>query len=87
MVWSCLDFNRTIRASVGPSCPTLIVYRPGASGSFHASIMILGESGSGKTQLATAFARASSQQPIVRAKLGGQGIQVNNESQNRETRR
>lgn len=35
-----------------------------------ASIMILGESGTGKTQLATAFARASSQEPIVRATLG-----------------
>ncbi|MBW2379447.1 MAG: sigma-54-dependent Fis family transcriptional regulator [Deltaproteobacteria bacterium] len=35
-----------------------------------ASIMILGESGTGKTQLATAFARASNQEPIVRATLG-----------------
>ena len=35
-----------------------------------ASIMILGESGTGKTQLATAFARASRQEPIVRATLG-----------------
>lgn len=35
-----------------------------------ASIMILGESGTGKTQLATAFARASHQDPIVRATLG-----------------
>jgi len=35
-----------------------------------ASIMILGESGTGKTQLATAFARASKQEPIVRATLG-----------------
>ncbi|MEM8608818.1 MAG: sigma 54-interacting transcriptional regulator [Myxococcota bacterium] len=35
-----------------------------------ASIMILGESGTGKTQLATAFARASHQEPIVRATLG-----------------
>jgi DNA-binding NtrC family response regulator len=36
----------------------------------NASIMILGESGTGKTQLATAFARASNQEPIVRATLG-----------------
>ena len=36
----------------------------------HASIMILGESGTGKTQLATAFARASNREPIVRATLG-----------------
>jgi DNA-binding NtrC family response regulator len=35
-----------------------------------ASIMILGESGTGKTQLATAFARTSNQEPIVRATLG-----------------
>jgi DNA-binding NtrC family response regulator len=41
----------------------------GAIGS-NASIMILGESGTGKTQLATAFARASNQEPIVRATLG-----------------
>lgn len=34
------------------------------------SILILGESGTGKTQLATAFARASKRQPIVRATLG-----------------
>ena len=32
--------------------------------------MILGESGTGKTQLATAFARASQREPIVRATLG-----------------
>ncbi len=36
----------------------------------NASIMLLGESGTGKTQLATAFARASKQEPIVRATLG-----------------
>ena len=36
----------------------------------NASIMIMGESGTGKTQLATAFARASSRGPIVRATLG-----------------
>ena len=36
----------------------------------NASIMILGESGTGKTQLATAFARASRQEPVVRATLG-----------------
>jgi len=35
-----------------------------------ASIMILGESGTGKTQLATAFARANHREPIVRATLG-----------------
>jgi DNA-binding NtrC family response regulator len=35
-----------------------------------ASIMILGESGTGKTQLGTAFARAARQEPIVRATLG-----------------
>jgi DNA-binding NtrC family response regulator len=35
-----------------------------------ASIMILGESGTGKTQLGTAFARAVRQEPIVRATLG-----------------
>lgn len=35
-----------------------------------AAIMILGESGTGKTQLATAFARACGQEPIVRATLG-----------------
>jgi transcriptional regulator with GAF, ATPase, and Fis domain len=34
------------------------------------SIMVLGESGTGKTQLATAFAHASNQTPIVRATLG-----------------
>jgi DNA-binding NtrC family response regulator len=38
--------------------------------SSNAAIMILGESGTGKTQLATAFARASQQEPIVRATLG-----------------
>lgn len=36
----------------------------------NAPIMILGESGTGKTQLATAFARATHQNPIVRATLG-----------------
>lgn len=36
----------------------------------NASVMILGESGTGKTQLATAFARASQKEPIVRATLG-----------------
>ncbi|MBW2160898.1 MAG: sigma-54-dependent Fis family transcriptional regulator [Deltaproteobacteria bacterium] len=36
----------------------------------NASILIVGESGTGKTQLATAFARASRQEPIVRATLG-----------------
>ena len=36
----------------------------------NASIMILGESGTGKTQLATAIARASAKEPIVRATLG-----------------
>lgn len=41
-----------------------------AAGTGQASIMILGESGTGKTQLATAFARASNQEPIVRATLG-----------------
>lgn len=35
-----------------------------------ASIVILGESGTGKTQLATAIARASNRTPIVRATLG-----------------
>jgi two-component system response regulator AtoC len=35
-----------------------------------ASVMILGESGTGKTQLATAFARASKRTPIVRTTLG-----------------
>lgn len=34
------------------------------------SIIFLGESGTGKTRLATAFARASHQEPIVRATLG-----------------
>lgn len=36
----------------------------------NASIMLLGESGTGKTQLATAFARAGHREPIVRATLG-----------------
>jgi sigma-54-specific transcriptional regulator len=36
----------------------------------NASLVFLGESGTGKTQLATAFARASHQEPIVRATLG-----------------
>lgn len=36
----------------------------------NSSIIFLGESGTGKTQLATAFARASHQDPIVRATLG-----------------
>jgi DNA-binding NtrC family response regulator len=36
----------------------------------NASIMLLGESGTGKTQLAMAFARASGREPIVRATLG-----------------
>ena len=36
----------------------------------NASIVILGESGTGKTQLATAIARASKRTPIVRATLG-----------------
>ncbi|MBW2685886.1 MAG: sigma-54-dependent Fis family transcriptional regulator [Deltaproteobacteria bacterium] len=36
----------------------------------NASIMLSGESGTGKTQLATAFARASNREPIVRATLG-----------------
>ena len=35
-----------------------------------ASLMLLGESGTGKTLLATAFARASGREPIVRATLG-----------------
>ena len=35
-----------------------------------ASIVLFGESGTGKTQLATAFARASRREPIVRATLG-----------------
>jgi len=41
-----------------------------AAAAGQASIMLLGESGTGKTQLATAFARASNQEPIVRATLG-----------------
>ena len=36
----------------------------------NASIVILGESGTGKTQLATAIARVSNRMPIVRATLG-----------------
>lgn len=36
----------------------------------NASIMLLGESGTGKTQLATALARATRKEPIVRASLG-----------------
>jgi DNA-binding NtrC family response regulator len=36
----------------------------------NASVMFLGESGTGKTQIATAFARASRKEPIVRATLG-----------------
>ncbi|MGD8318048.1 MAG: sigma 54-interacting transcriptional regulator [Myxococcales bacterium] len=36
----------------------------------NASVMIFGESGTGKTQLSTAFARASQKEPIVRATLG-----------------
>jgi DNA-binding NtrC family response regulator len=36
----------------------------------NASVMLLGESGTGKTQVATAFARASGREPIVRAMLG-----------------
>ena len=36
----------------------------------NAPIMFLGESGVGKTRLATAFARATHQEPIVRATLG-----------------
>jgi len=36
----------------------------------NASIVFLGESGTGKTQLATAFAAASQQEPVVRATLG-----------------
>ena len=35
-----------------------------------ASIMFLGESGTGKTRLATAFAKATHREPIVRATLG-----------------
>jgi DNA-binding NtrC family response regulator len=35
-----------------------------------APIVLLGESGTGKTQLATAFARASRKEPVVRATLG-----------------
>ena len=42
----------------------------GAAIAGQASIMLLGESGTGKTQLATAFARASGREPIVRATLG-----------------
>jgi len=42
----------------------------GAAIAGKASIMLLGESGTGKTQLATAFARASGREPIVRALLG-----------------
>jgi DNA-binding NtrC family response regulator len=41
-----------------------------AAMSSDASIMILGESGTGKTELGAAFARASRQEPIVRATLG-----------------
>lgn len=36
----------------------------------NSSLMLLGESGTGKTLLATAFARSSGQEPIVRATLG-----------------
>ncbi|MBW2686290.1 MAG: sigma-54-dependent Fis family transcriptional regulator [Deltaproteobacteria bacterium] len=42
----------------------------GAAIAGNASIMLLGESGTGKTQVATAFARASNREPIVRATLG-----------------
>ena len=42
----------------------------GAALASNASIMLLGESGTGKTQLATAFARANHREPIVRATLG-----------------
>ncbi len=52
-----------------PSMASIREELRGAAGS-HASIMILGESGTGKTQLATAFARASNREPIVRATLG-----------------
>ena len=41
-----------------------------AAAASQSSIMILGESGTGKTQLATAFARSSKEEPIVRATLG-----------------
>ena len=41
-----------------------------AAAASQSSIMILGESGTGKTQLATAFARSTNQEPIVRATLG-----------------
>lgn len=36
----------------------------------NASLLILGESGTGKTQVATAFARATHREPVVRATLG-----------------
>jgi transcriptional regulator with GAF, ATPase, and Fis domain len=42
----------------------------GAALASSASVMLLGESGTGKTRLATAFARASHREPIVRATLG-----------------
>lgn len=42
----------------------------GAALAGSASIILLGESGTGKTELATAFARASGRDPIVRATLG-----------------
>jgi DNA-binding NtrC family response regulator len=42
----------------------------GAAIAGNASVMLLGESGTGKTQVATAFARASNREPIVRAALG-----------------
>jgi DNA-binding NtrC family response regulator len=52
--------------------PSMSVIREELRGAMagNASIMILGESGTGKTQLATAFARASNRDPIVRATLG-----------------
>ncbi|MGB5809228.1 MAG: sigma 54-interacting transcriptional regulator [Polyangiales bacterium] len=61
-----LDFD----ALLGPESMHAIADELRGAIKSQSSIVFLGESGTGKTQLATAFARASHQEPIVRATLG-----------------
>jgi transcriptional regulator with GAF, ATPase, and Fis domain len=68
--------NETIRPTLGldellaPESMTHIRQEVRAALAGNASMMILGESGTGKTQIATAIARATPKKPVVRATLG-----------------
>ena len=55
---------------LAPESMTHIRHEVRAALAGNSSIMILGESGTGKTQIATAIARAIQKKPIVRATLG-----------------